>query len=90
MYEYFDAVEQFENSHFPNEKHGYEYVKRQAMYPFMVKHLGLDSMGVLDPETGKYDESQNTIEEVDTMRTFKVLADMPKGTLEPGSIISLR
>ena len=90
VYEYFDAVEQVENSHFPNEKHGYEYVKRQAMYPFMVKHLGLDSMGVLDPETGKYDESQNTIEEVDTMRTFKVLADMPKGTLEPGSIISLR
>ena len=60
------------------------------MYPFMVKHLGLDTMGVLDPETGKYDESQNTIEEVDTMRTFKVLADMPMGTLEPGSIISLR
>ncbi|MEC7627655.1 MAG: acetylxylan esterase [Verrucomicrobiota bacterium] len=90
VYEYFDAVEQVENSHFPNEKHGYEYVKRQAMYPFMVKHLGLDTMGVLDPETGKYDESQNTIEEVDTMRTFKVLADMPMGTLEPGSIISLR
>ena len=27
VYEYFDAVEQVENSHFPNEKHGYE---RQA------------------------------------------------------------
>ena len=88
IYKYFGALDKVENTHFPREKHGYEYVKRQAMYPFMVKHLDLDSKGVLDPKTGKYDETQNTIEEVETMRTFDSLADMPNHALKPGSRIS--
>lgn len=88
IYKYFGALDKVENTHFPKEKHGYEYVKRQAMYPFMVKHLDLDSKGVLDPKTGKYDETQNTIEEVGAMRTFDSLADMPKHALKPGSTIS--
>lgn len=90
VYEYFDALDQVENTHFPREKHGYEYVKRQAMYPFMVKHLDLNSKGVLDSKTGKFDETQNTIEEVETMRTFNDLADMPKHALKPGSTISFK
>ena len=90
IYKYFGALDKVENTHFPREKHGYEYVKRQAMYPFMVKHLDLDSKGVLDPKTGKYDETQNTIEEVETMRTFNALADMPKHALKPGSTISFK
>ena len=90
VYKYFGALDQVENTHFPREKHGYEYVKRQAMYPFMVKHLGLNSKGVLDSKTGKFDETQNTIEEVETMRTFNDLADMPKHALKPGSTISFK
>jgi hypothetical protein len=90
VYKYFGALDQVENTHFPREKHGYEYVKRQAMYPFMVKHLGLNSKGVLDLKSGKYDETQNTIEEVETMRTFNALADMPKHALKPGSTISFK
>jgi hypothetical protein len=54
----------------------------------MVKHLDLDSKGVLDSKSGEYDETKNTIEEVGTMRTFNVLADMPKHALKPGSTIS--
>ena len=90
MYKYFDALDQVENTHFPREKHGYEYVKRQAMYPFMVKHLGLNAKGVLDSNTGKFDEAQNTIEKVESMRTFDRMADMPKHALKPGSIISFQ
>jgi len=90
VYKYFGALDQVENTHFPREKHGYEYVKRQAMYPFMVKHLGLNSKGVLDPKSGKYDETKNTIEKVDAMRTFNALADMPKHALKPGSTISFK
>ena len=90
VYKYFGALDQVENTHFPREKHGYEYVKRQAMYPFMVKHLGLNSKGVLDSKTGKFDETQNTIEEVETMRTFNALADMPMHALKPGSTISFK
>ena len=90
VYNHFGALDQVENTHFPREEHGYEYVKRQAMYPFMVKHLGLNSKGVLDPKTGKYDETKNTIEEVQTMRTFNALADMPKHALKPDSMISFK
>jgi poly(3-hydroxybutyrate) depolymerase len=90
VYKYFGALDQVANTHFPREKHGYEYVKRQAMYPFMVKHLELNSKGVLDLNTGKYDETKNTIEEVGTMRTFNALADMPKHALKPDSMISFK
>ena len=90
VYKYFDALDHVENTHFPRENHGYEYVKRQAMYPFMVKHLGLNSRGVLDPNSGKFDETKNTIEMVDAMRTFNALTDMPEHALKPGSTISFK
>jgi hypothetical protein len=90
VYKYFGALDQVENTHFPKEKHGYEYIKRQAMYPFMVKHLGLDPKGVLDKKTGEYDEKRNTIEKVATMRTFNALTDMPKHALKPGPIVSFK
>jgi len=88
IYKYYKAGAMVENTHFPNEKHGYEHIKRQAMYPFMVKHLGLSAKGVLDAKTGVYDESKNTIEKVETMRTFKSLKEMPKHALKPGTIVS--
>jgi hypothetical protein len=90
IYKYFGAEDKAQNTHFPDEEHGYEYIKREAMYPFMVKHLGLDTEGVLDKKTGKFDESKNTIEKVTTMRNFHTLADMPKHALKPGAMVSLR
>ena len=79
-----------ENTHFAKEDHGYEYTKRQAMYPFMAKHLGLDTGGVLDTKTGKFEESPNTIEKVDTMRTIHTLAEIPKHALKPGAAVPMR
>lgn len=90
IYNYFGAEAKVENTHFAKEDHGYEYTKRQAMYPFMAKHLGLDTGGVLDTKTGKFDESRNTIEKVDTMRTFHTLAEMPKHALKPGAAVPMR
>jgi len=90
IYKYYNAEAKAENTHFPDEEHGYEYIKRQAMYPFMVKHLGLDTDGVLDKKTGKFDENKNTIEKVATMRNFHTPADMPKHSLKPGTMVSLR
>ena len=57
------------------------------MYPFMVKHLKLNSTGVLDPETGVFDEAGNTIESVDAMRVFDDSFPMPEHALTPGSIV---
>ncbi len=90
IYKYFGAEDKAQNTHFPDEEHGYEYIKREAMYPFMAKHLGLDTEGVLNKKTGKFDESKNTIEKAATMRNFHTLADMPKHALKPGATVSLR
>ena len=90
IYKYFGAESKVENSHFPKEDHGYQESKRQAMYPFMVKHLGLNPDGVLNKKTGVFDESKNTIEKPATMRTFDTIAEMPDHALKPGAIVSLR
>ena len=87
IYKYYGAASKAENSHFAEEGHGYQLSKRQAMYPFMVKHLGLDAKDVLDDKTGKYDESKNTLEKVETMRVFKSLKDMPRHALKPGGVV---
>ena len=90
IYKYYGGENKVANAHFPDEDHGYEHIKRQAMYPFLVGHLDLETEGVLDKTTGTYDESRNTIEEVATMRNFHSLAEMPEHALKPGSPVPLR
>jgi hypothetical protein len=87
IYKLYGAADQAENFHLPNDQHGYENSKRQAMYPFMVKHLGLDSAGVLDPKTGEFDETKNTIEKPAQMRVFDQSNPLPKQALKPGSVV---
>ena len=53
----------------------------------MVKHLKLDSTGILNAETGEFDESKNVIESVETMRVFDEQHPMPTSALKPGSIV---
>ena len=85
VYRLFGDDVKVENSHFAKEGHGYQLSKRQAMYPFMVKHLGLNSKGVLDAKTGKFDESKNVIEKPEQMRVFDEQHPLPKHALKPGS-----
>jgi len=81
------AESSVENKHFADEGHGYQESKRQAMYPFMVKHLKLNAKGVIDLKTGMFDEAGNTIEAVDDMRVFDDSFPMPKHALKPGTIV---
>ena len=90
VYRLFGVGEKVENAHFAAEKHGYQLSKRQAMYPFMVKHLGLDSRGVLDTKTGIFDESQTVLETPAEMRVFNKQRPLPKHALKPGSIVSFQ
>lgn len=87
VYEKFGQSAIVENAHFPNQQHGYQFMKRQAMYPFMVKHLKLDSSDVLDKTTELYDESKTTIETPDEMRVFDEEYTMPEHALAPGSSV---
>jgi len=88
VYRLFGTEAKVENAHFPDEGHGYQLSKRQAMYPFMVKHLGLDPKGVLDPKTGAFDESKTAVETPDTMRVFDQANPLPKHALKPGSPVA--
>ena len=87
VYDLFGKKQSVENTHFPKEGHGYQVSKRQAMYPFMAKHLGLDTSGVLDKDKGVFDESRNTIEKPEQMRVFSSKRPMPKHALKPGTIV---
>ena len=88
VYRLFGEQDKVENAHFPNEDHGYERSKRQAMYPFMVKHLGLDPKGVLDSKTGDYDESKTVLEKPDRMRVFGKENRLPPHALKPGASVA--
>lgn len=85
IYKLYGKESNVENTHFASEGHGYQLSKRQAMYPFMVKHLGLDPTNVLDEKLGAYDESRNTIEKPEQMRVFTQSRPLPANALQPGS-----
>jgi len=88
IYNLFGKKANVENAHFPNQGHGYQFMKRQAMYPFMAKHLNLDSEGVFDKETELYDESKNVLETPEQMRVFNNSKPLPKHAIKPGTIVT--
>ena len=89
VFRLFDAAGNVENAHFPNEGHGYEAIKRQAMYPFMVKHLGLKPDRILDTAAGKFDESKSVVETPDAMRVFDDSHPLPAHAIQAGSTVAL-
>ena len=90
VYKLYGKHKQAENFHLADEQHGYQINKRQAMYPFMVKHLGLDPKGVLDPASGKFDEAKTTLQTPDQMRVFDEDNPLPEHALKPGSWVELK
>jgi hypothetical protein len=61
VYRLYDAVANVENVHLPDEGHDYGPSKRDGMYRFMAKHLGLNLKAVLTSD-GKVDESDTTLD----------------------------
>ena len=90
VYELFGKVSNVKNVHYPGRQHGYQYMKRQAMYPFMVEHLQLDRTKVFDESSEIYDETRNTIERPESMFVFDDNFPYPDSALAPGSQVSLR
>ncbi len=88
IYGLYDQASKVDNIHFADEGHGYQVSKRQAMYPFMVEHLGLDPTGVLNPDTGEFDETGTTLERPEQMRVFDDDHPLPAHALEPGSSVA--
>jgi hypothetical protein len=57
------------NAHFPFEKHGYDYSKRAAVYPFLAKYLGLDLSKAVNPD-GSLKEEGIVIEDQKALYPF--------------------
>jgi dienelactone hydrolase len=60
IYNLYGKADLVENVHLPDEKHDYGPSKRQAMYAFMAKHLGLDLKAVKNA-SGKVDEEASKL-----------------------------
>lgn len=58
-----------ENVHLPNDKHGYDYNKRAAVYPFLAKHLGLDLSKAINSD-GTLNEKDIVIEDQKALYPF--------------------
>ncbi|MBL7736690.1 MAG: acetylxylan esterase [Chitinophagaceae bacterium] len=61
--------EMVENAHFPKEFHGYDNSKREAAYPFLAKHLGLDITKAMNPD-GTLKEDDIIIEDQKALYSF--------------------
>ncbi len=57
------------NVHLPNDKHGYDYNKRAAAYPFLAKYLGLDLTKALNAD-GTLNEKDIVIEDQKALYPF--------------------
>jgi hypothetical protein len=63
--------------HLPNDKHGYEFSKRKAVYPFLAKYLKLDLSAILD-KNGEISEKGIVIEPYETMKVFSEKNPLPE------------
>jgi dienelactone hydrolase len=69
IYGLYGARDFMENVHLPAEGHDYGYSKRQAMYPFMQRHLVLNA-GKYLPDNGVFSENDIVIEDFAQFRVF--------------------
>ncbi|MDO9341281.1 MAG: alpha/beta hydrolase [Bacteroidales bacterium] len=69
IYGLLGKAELVENAHFPTEKHGYDYSKRAAVYPFLAKYLGLDLSKAMNPD-GSLKEVGIVIEDQKALYSF--------------------
>jgi hypothetical protein len=87
VYRLYGRATLVENAHFADEQHDYGLSKRQAMYPFLAKHLRLRTEGVLDPGTGRFDESKVTVERHQEMEVFNREHPLPAHAVKPNTKI---
>ncbi len=69
IYELYGKSDLAENVHLPDEKHGYDYNKRAAVYPFLAKHLELDLTKAINPDSS-LNENTIVIEDTKTLYPF--------------------
>jgi len=85
VYKLYGASGKIENVHLPEEGHDYGRSKRDAMYRFMAKHLGLNLKLVI--ADGKMDEADTTLDP-NTLRVFNEDHQRPDYALKDGTDVA--
>ncbi|HWX22290.1 MAG TPA: acetylxylan esterase [Candidatus Binatia bacterium] len=86
VYRLYHAADKVENAHFADEGHDYGPSKRQAMYKFMAKHLGLNLRAVTTPE-GQFDEAETTLDGA-SLEAFNSDHPRPASALADGAAVA--
>lgn len=73
-----------ENVHIPEDQHGYDEKKRQAVYPFLAKHLGLDLDKALNAD-GSLNETAITLEDQRDLYVFSGKNSFPSHGIKHNS-----
>jgi uncharacterized protein len=81
IYCLYDNEAGVQNEHFANEKHDYGAYKRQAVYRFFSKHLGLQ-LGRLAPKDARVDEAPNTVFPRADLESFDASHPLPPNALK--------
>ncbi len=81
IYGLFGKPDMVENKHLPDDKHGYDYNKREAAYPFLAKHLGLDVSKAFNKD-GTLNEGTIVIEETKALYPFDAKHPFPANAVK--------
>lgn len=87
IYSLYGKSERVENAHIPNEGHDYGFSKREPMYSFMAKHLGLNLNAIMDT-AGKIDESPVRMLSREALSVFGASFTLPAHALQGDEAIS--
>jgi predicted alpha/beta-hydrolase family hydrolase len=81
VYALYGAGARVENVHLAAEQHDYGPGKRNAMYPFLARHLGLDLAAVTDA-SGRVDESPSKVLTRAELAAFDAANPLPANALK--------
>jgi uncharacterized protein len=85
VYKLYSATDKVENVHLPEEGHDYGPSKRDAMYRFMAKHLGLNLKAVM--ADGKIDEADMSLDPK-SLHVFNEDHPRPEYALKDGTEVA--
>jgi uncharacterized protein len=77
IYGWYGVRQNVENVHLAGEHHDFGPSKRQAVYRFLAKHLGLDTAGVVS--RGLFSESDSAVLSVSELTVFNAAHPRPPG-----------
>ena len=80
IYQLYGKADLVQNVHLPNDKHGYDLHKREAVYPFLAKYLGLDVTKAINPD-GTAKEEMITIEDQKALYPFDAKHPFPANAI---------